>query len=35
MSERNFASLLAFEGRLRGARSAQEADFLAANEPHA
>lgn len=35
MSERNYASLLAFEARLRGARSRHEAEFLAANEPHA
>lgn len=35
MGERDYASLLAFEGRLRAARSRQEAEFLAANEPHA
>lgn len=35
MSERNPAALLAFEGKMRGARSAHEAAFLAANEPHA
>lgn len=34
MSERNYASLLAFEARLRAARSMHEAAFLAANEPH-
>ncbi|HEY8606076.1 MAG TPA: HlyD family efflux transporter periplasmic adaptor subunit [Noviherbaspirillum sp.] len=28
------AGLLSFEGRLRSARTAHEADFLAANEPH-
>lgn len=35
MTERNPGILLSFESRMRAARSAHEADFLAANEPHA
>lgn len=35
MTDRNPATLLAFESRMRGARTAREAVFLAANEPYA
>jgi len=35
MTAPNPAALLTFESRMRGARTAREADFLAANEPYA